>query len=392
MMIYPEMELGAFVQLRSGGTPSKSNSEFWGGDIPWVSAKDMYVDRLYSTQDKVSKSAIGKGTRLAPTGSILLVVRGMGLAKVMPIARAMLPIAFNQDVKALKVTSSQVTEDYLFAALRARREVLRGYSDEAAHGTKRIQTDRLLSLPIPIPPLPVQKRIAAILSAYDDLIEVNTRRIAILEEMARRTYEESARAVDSFTTLPEVADITYGHPFRSKLFTEDEIGLGVIRIRDVKRHRPSCNTEELAKPHHIVENGDILIGMDGEFHMSNWAGGRAWLNQRVARLRPCEATGWSKGLLFEAIQRPIQHLNNTIVGTTVAHLSAKDLKALELPAFSDMQLRELNAGIDPMSKLATCLRQTNTNLRAQRDLLLPRLISGKLDVSETETMREAMTA
>ena len=152
-----------------------------------------------------------------------------------------------------------------------------------------------------------QRRIASILSAYDDLIENNTRRIAILEEMARRIYEEwfvrfrfpgheGVRMVESelglvpkgwsVQGLYEVADLTYGFPFKSNLFKEGGEGVGVIRIRDMRDDYTGTRTTEDADPKYRVSDGDILVGMDGAFHMGRWAGGVACLNQRVVRFRP----------------------------------------------------------------------------------------------------------
>ncbi|MEW5772989.1 MAG: restriction endonuclease subunit S [Thermodesulfobacteriota bacterium] len=175
----------------------------------------------------------------------------------------------------------------------------------AAGAVPGLNRNHLHQLETTIPNVPIQRRIASILSAYDGLIENNTSRIEILEEMARRIYDEwfvrfrfpghkevGFRETEqglvpegwSVKTLYNVADVTYGHPFKSKQFNNDGIGLGVIRIRDIKGNAIKTYTEEEGKPKHKIQNGDILIGMDGIFHMGKWAGGEAWLNQRVVRL------------------------------------------------------------------------------------------------------------
>ena len=95
----------------------------------------------------------------------------------------------DRDLKAAK-PAPFIDNEFLFQWLRANTYEIVGRVDEAGHGTTRIQTDRLLSLPISVPPLPVQQRIAGILSAYDELIENSQRRIRILEAMARALYRE----------------------------------------------------------------------------------------------------------------------------------------------------------------------------------------------------------
>jgi len=258
----------------------------------------------------------------------------------------------------------------------------------------------LKGMEIELPSLPEQHRIASILSAYDDLIENNTRRITILEEMARRIHDEwfvrfrfpeheGVRMVESELGLvPEgwsvqglydVADLTYGFPFKSNLFKEGGEGLGVIRIRDIRDDYTGTRTTEDVDPKYRVTDGDILVGMDGAFHMGRWAGGVAWLNQRVVRFRP--KVSIPRSWLFWVTEEPIKTLEATIVGTTVAHLSARDLKEMRLLVPSRAVLEVAASVLEPMNELELTLKKKNANLRTTRDLLLPKLISGELDVS-----------
>jgi|TARA_R110000851_G_scaffold176026_1_gene322562 type I restriction enzyme S subunit len=265
----------------------------------------------------------------------------------------------------------------------------------------RVPLTQFPEFPISLPPITVQRRISAILSVYDDLIENNTRRIEILEEIARRLYEEwfvhfrfPGHEEVSFKEselgeIPEgwevkglydIAEVTYGHPFKAKQFNDQGEGLGAVRIRDIRDGQVKTYTTEEGKPKHIIENGDILVGMDGQFHMGKWAGGKAWLVQRVARFRPTQPM--SRYLLFLTIERPIKHLEETIVGTTVAHLSAKDLKAMKVVVPDEAMLKMMADALEPMYELEMRLKRKNVNLRAQRDLLLPKLVSGEIDVSD----------
>lgn len=265
---------------------------------------------------------------------------------------------------------------------------------------KHLPRQNLAMVEVDVPPLTIQKQIASILSAYDDLIENNTRRIEILEEMARRLYEEwfvqfrfpGHEGVEfkeselglipegwGIQPLYDVAEVTYGHPFKASQFNEDGVGLGIVRIRDIKAGEVKTYTSEEGKPKHLIENGDILIGMDGQFHMGKWAGGQAWLVQRVARFRPIQV---GRYFLFLSLERPIKHLENTIVGTTVAHLSAKDLQKLHVVVPEKAVLDAASAFLEPLYDLEMKLRRKNANLRAQRDLLIPKLISGEIDVSD----------
>jgi len=264
----------------------------------------------------------------------------------------------------------------------------------------RVPLSLFPNFPIRLPSLPIQHRIADILSAYDDLIENNTRRIAILEDMARRLFEEWFACAESeneleingwrTASLKEVAEISYGFPFKSNQFSAQANGTPVVRIRDVPDGRSNTWTQEPFDPKYTVKNGDILIGMDGIFHMSQWSGGDAALNQRVARLRPRE--GFSRGFIFLSAYPQIKFFEATITGTTVAHLGAKHLDTIRIRVAPPDVQRKADEFLSEIDAQVLCLRVTNTNLRATRDLLLPKLISGGIEVRAAEEELEAAAA
>lgn len=153
-------------------------------------------------------------------------------------------------------------------------------------------------LPVNIPDPTTQRRIASILSAYDDLIDANRRRVAILEEMARRLFEEwfvhlrfpGHEAVPLRDTpdgplpegwqrvrLREIAEVDFGFPFKSARFNSEGRGSQVVRIRNVPSGQTDTYTDEPFDARYGVRDGDLLIGMDGIFHTEVWSGGDAAL-------------------------------------------------------------------------------------------------------------------
>jgi type I restriction enzyme S subunit len=154
----------------SGGTPSKTDISLWSGSIPWVSPKDMKRTRLSDTLDHVSPSAIGNGTQMVPPGTILMVVRGMILAHSFPVALAVAPLCFNQDIKALRPSDEFDPEFVLYWLTFAGPRIL-SLTSASTHGTQRIPSESLLECGIPIPPLQEQKEIVKLISAVDNLNE-----------------------------------------------------------------------------------------------------------------------------------------------------------------------------------------------------------------------------
>jgi type I restriction enzyme S subunit len=136
--------------------------------------------------------------------------------------------------------------------------------------------------------------------------------------------------------LASVATILTGHPFRSARFTDepDEGDLPLVRIRDVPVRRSSTYVrgpidQEILR-RYLVRDGDVLIGMDGQFHVSEWAGGHALLNQRVAKVE-FDSSAVHPDFGHYSLFAPIKQAEAAKHYTTVKHLSMRDLRSLEIP-------------------------------------------------------------
>ena len=170
-------------EIWSGGTPRTSIADYWDGDIPWVSGKDLKTPRLDDAKDHVSVKGVESGSRLAPENAVLLLVRGMGLAKDLPVASISRPMAFNQDVKAL-VSRGQYSGTILRSAIYASKERLLGRIVSSAHGTMTLNLDDVERFKIPVPSDPTEvEEIAHILDAIDRKIDLHCRKRVVLEEL-----------------------------------------------------------------------------------------------------------------------------------------------------------------------------------------------------------------
>lgn len=174
--------IGETSRIESGGTPSKSVPEFWNGQIPWVSPKDMKRPRLHDVIDHISTEALNDGSKLAQKGSVLVVVRGMILAKEVPVALLEQPMAFNQDIKAL-TPGSELTPEFLLHALSAYRGQLFQRVEISGHGTRTLTGAAIADFQIPIPPIEEQREIARILDLIDHKMDVHQRKRYALREL-----------------------------------------------------------------------------------------------------------------------------------------------------------------------------------------------------------------
>jgi type I restriction enzyme S subunit len=174
------------VALRSGGTPSKDNLDYWNGDVPWASAKDLKVEALSDTSSRISQQALVDGAAsLVPTGAVLVVVRGMILARIFPVVETLVPMAINQDLKAV-LPRDGLDAGYLAWLLRGSAAESLQRLDEAGHGTKALRMDAWTSMQLPAPSYSEQKRIANFLAqqtkAIDALSSEAVRAISLLQQ------------------------------------------------------------------------------------------------------------------------------------------------------------------------------------------------------------------
>ena len=128
--------------------------------------------------------------------------------------------------------------------------------------------------------------------------------------------------------LPELCSIQYGYAFDSTCFTEDSTYLPLVRIRDVKRGYSETFYSGNYPNDYIIDNGSLLVGMDGEFNIARWKGGKALLNQRVCKITARKNV--DEEYLRFALTKALKEIENRTSFVTVKHLSAKELNRLEI--------------------------------------------------------------
>lgn len=141
----------------SGGTPSKSNPDYWQGDVPWFSAKDLKQDDLFDSQDHIHESVIRTTSlKLLPADTVAIVVRGMILAHTFPVCVLRVPSTINQDLKAL-LPNVPLEPQFLASCLRAQSAFILQQVSEAGHGTKRLDAEAMKKILVPLPPIDIQR-------------------------------------------------------------------------------------------------------------------------------------------------------------------------------------------------------------------------------------------
>jgi type I restriction enzyme S subunit len=381
MTTWASVSLGEIVDLASGGTPKMSEPRFWGGTIPWISGASMHSTKAESSERRVTPAAIGSGTKMAPMGSTLVLVRGMSLLDEIRVSHVVCPVAFNQDVKAL-TPKSAIDPWFLTYALLANREWLKNAVHLAGHGTGVLSTERLSALPLSLPPLDEQRRIAEVLGALDDLIDTNERLVGHLLALAREVSERARSFLVPLRTFAEVAP-----------------------PRLVK---PSGTTAHYSLP--AYDNGVAPDRVDGEAIKS----GKLLIGEKVvlvSRLNPHSPRVWAvypdvsilsvastefvpiRGVAASteeiyavtSTDAYISQLASRVTGTTGSHQRVDKTALLDFLVPDVRTLDDDSRGaISDLVREVQATRTMSATLRRTRDELLPLLMSGTVRVRPAE--------
>ena len=309
------------------------------------------------------------------------------------------------------ITPNPVIVDgkYLNAFMHTR--YIQKYFENNASGSGQrytLSNDTIGNIPVLLPSIEVQHTIGNVLSDIDRKIELNKQINDNLEAMAKQLYdywfvqfdfpneegkpykssggamvwnEKLKREIPEGWNVANIFDelsVQYGFPFSTELFTEEPTSIPVVRIRDILENSFSAYSEEEVDEKYKLQKQDLLVGMDGNFHMNYWNDNVSYLNQRSVRLRAQSKSTVSIMQAKYDIAPYIKAKELRAKGSTVGHLSDKDLKELFVL---------VNPNADFRNKFDSILADIIENrcemieLTKQRDELLPLLMNGQASVN-----------
>jgi type I restriction enzyme S subunit len=395
MREWRQISISDIGRVVTGNTPPRKNPELYGNHTIFIKPTDISEETKFTYNPEECYSELGYRkykNSLIPKGATCVVTIG-SIGKKM--TKAHCDCFINQAVNAV-IPSEEFDHEFVYYVLKHNLNQLKVLDSGTASGRENVSKSSFSSIKINVPVNKrVQAKIGNILSAYDDLIENNLKRIKLLEELAQRTYEEwfvkfrvngVELAVMEETGLPEgwekknlfeISEIHYGFPFKANQFNSDGNGTPIIRIRNIPNSDTNDFTTEKVAEKYWVNKGDLLIGMDGEFYINNWSGPRAYLVQRSCNIKAKDK--FLHGYLSQAIVAPVKFFEATISGATVAHLGKKHLETIQLVIPSEEyrgHIEKFNSWLNLKISLAT----QNRLLKQSRDILLPRLMSGEMEV------------
>ena len=370
---------------------------------PYIRVVDLRSDGLDRSNIKYIDDESYKATwryTITPEDVYISIAGTVGLVGIMPKELSGANLTENA-AKFCEIDSS-VDIPFVMYYLRSPEGQAQIASKIVGTSQPKLALFRIKEISIPRPPVHIQQKIAAVLSRYDDLIENNTRRVKTLEEMAQMIYREwfvnfrfpgheGVRMIDSemgripegweVKRLGELVDIVKGRKAHSLYHAINADRVPYLLI-DGLRNGKYVYSDKNAGPN--AKEGDVLMVMDGASSGEVFIGFSGVIGSALAIFRPRNVTLLSPYVLFLMFRERKREIAVKNVGAAIPHANKAYITGIELTVPPKDVSMTLHSQLQPIFQQMIMLRLKNANLRQTRDLLLPKLISGKLDVSELD--------
>jgi len=384
----------------SGGTPKSTNSDFYNGEIPWLNTNEVNFNKIYSTSRYISENGLhNSSAKYVPINTVIVAMYGVTAGKC---AIAKIPLTTNQACCNLIIDPQKADYRYVYQYLKMQHRVLNSLATGGAQ--QNLNSLDIKRFKMPLPNINIQSKIADILMAYDDLIEANSHRIELLEQTAQELYKEWF--------------VRFRFPGYERIKFANGLPEG-WRRKKIQKYYNTCSggTPSRSKPEYF-ENGiypwaktgeikDCVI-IDTEEYITQEA-----VNNSSAKVLPTKSVVMamygvnigllayfdsemtcnqaccvfsdkrdfsSKHYLYYYLKSIREYLLLISFGAAQQNLSQDLIKKIKITMPSDDIVQAFEKQIDDIYDSIRMLLMKNKNLAEQRDMLLPRLMSGKLGV------------
>lgn len=381
----------------TGKTPKTAEQDNYGGDIPFLTpSDDMNLKYVVSTGKTLTLKGMEsvKGA-IIPSESVCVSCIGSDLGKVVITTDQTVT---NQQINSIIVNTEQYDIDFVYYAMLILGKVL-NYHSKTSTAVPIVNKSTFSNYEIACPPLSTQKKIGRVLSSLDDKIELNNRINENLEQQAQVIYRawfcnflltDGNRPLSWLTaTIGELTSLVvrgitpkYNDDTDQVVLNQKCIRNHMIDLSPARHHLPKAINEKW------LERGDLLINSTGEGTLGRVA--QVWFTPEnltvdshitIVRPKSTELQNYI-GLWGITHEVEIESLHTGSTGQT--ELPRERVKAMELPLPDAGTLSKFNEIITPMTQCIVKNQEENARLAALRDTLLPKLMSGELDVSEVE--------
>jgi len=384
------------VESRNGLTkPSKVR----GSGYKMINMGELFShDRIYDipmelvplTEREKCSSKVESGDLLFARQS--LVLEGAGKCSIVMDVSPL--TVFESHLIRVRLDSKRANPLFYYYYFKSPQSPIKSIVSQCAQSG--IRGSDLGELSVDFPILTIQNRIADILSAYDDLIENNQKQIKLLEEAAQRLYKEwfvdlrfpgyeTTPIIDGVPqgwkkiAINDIAEYINGYAFKPSDW--GEFGKPIIKIKEmgdgITKDTPRNTGADIPEKYHIYA-GDILFSWSATLSAMIWDGEDGLLNQHLFKVVPYDA--FSREYVLQSILYTLNEFQNLTTGATMKHIQRGKLKEVFINAPYKTTMRKYNLLAEPIRQKILSLKKQNLNLTEARDRLLPKLMSGVLEV------------
>lgn len=381
-------------RIYSGGTPSTKHSDYWNGELKWLSSGETSQRFIYDTERKITQRGVeNSSTKLATKGCTVIATAGQGYTRGQA-SFLMTDTYMNQSVIACKAKENIILPLYLYYNLDNRYEEFRLLSDGTS--TRGGLSGWILKrMEISLPNIEVQRRIVSILYSIDQKIELNNAINNNLLEQALTLYTTQFATLERNGCVGDYCSIKSGFAFKSSWWTHN--GVKVIKIGSISQDNLNLlecsyvDEDKIDKAKDFkVGAGDLLIAMTGatigKFAMVPYSSEMLLVNQRVGKFflgdNPVEKLPFIYCTLKQ--HEVYYEIVNRGQGSAQPNISASDIMSIPCVIPSKERINEFNDTAQPLFDLIISNQRENQQLSELRDSLLPKLMSSELDVSDID--------
>ncbi|WP_418603545.1 restriction endonuclease subunit S [Hwangdonia sp.] len=369
-------------KVTAGGTPSTKEDKYWGGNIRWMNSGELNLKVIYEVDGRITKEGLdNSSTKLIPVDCVLIGLAGQGKTRG-TVAINKVELCTNQSIASIFPNKKVFDSTFLYHNLDNRYKELRELSTGGeGRGGLNLGIIKEIKVPIPIS-LKEQQKIANCLSSLDEVISAETEKLELLQDhkkgLLQQLFPQEGETQPKYRfpefknegdweekELKTFLEFQTGFPFKSSGFNKENKGIRLIKNRDLKADDRIVYFEGSYNDDYLVNDGDILVGMDGDFSPVKWNKGLALLNQRVGRIRTNNDTN---DFIFHFLSIHLKIIEHNTPSTTVKHLSHSTVEKLKVP---------IPSTIKEQQKIGKCLSSVDNLIEAQT-LKIDRLQTHKI--------------
>lgn len=376
------------ANVYSGGTPKSTNMEYYGGNIPWLNTKEVHFNRIYQTEKNITEIGLkNSSAKWVPIDSVIVAMYG---ATAGNIAINKIPLTTNQACCNLIIDNSVANYQFIFYYLLLKNRELASLANGGAQ--QNLNAQQIKDFPISLPPLDVQRRIAGVLSALDDKIELNNKINQNLDLQAQSLFNEIYNSSEN-GVLSDIVDIVEsGNRPKGGACTSGIPSIGAENIEkfgvyDFSKEKfvseEFFNNMKRGK----VQSGDVLLYKDGAYTgkvsmaLDGFPHKKCALNEHVFLLRANDKC--SQFFLYYCLScdKNKTYLHN-LACAKAAQPGLNQQELLGMPIFIPEydKIEKFTDIVNPLMHKIVQNALENIKLSAIRDALLPKLMSGEIDV------------